>query len=181
MRAFASECQAHLKYQLAAEAARQQKLYVIADLFETTADQEKEHAQVFYNHLSECSGQTVTVNANFPVAVGQDICELLRAAIANEAHEHGELYPHFAEVARNEGFEDIAAHFEMTASIENTHEQKFTEYLDLLSDGKLFSSDQSERWVCTNCGYIYEGSSAPEQCPVCGEAQGYYLRENMSN
>lgn len=181
MRAFAGESQARNRYTMAEEKARQQKLYVLADLFKFTADQEKVHAKIFYEHLKELSGESVFVDGGYPVDISEDMCTLLGMADHNERQESDDVYPAFAEVARQEGYGKIAQDFTNIAKIENVHGKRFAAFGKLKKEGKLFSSSQSETWVCLNCGYIVEGTQAPERCPVCGEAQGYYIRLSMAS
>ena len=181
MRAFAGESQARNRYTMAEEKARQQKLYVLAVLFKFTADQEKVHAKIFYEHLKELSGESVFVDGGYPVDISEDMCTLLGMADHNERQESEDVYPAFAEVARQEGYGKIAQDFTNIAKIENVHGKRFAAFGELMKEGKLFSSSQSETWVCLNCGYIVEGTKAPERCPVCGEAQGYYIRFSMAS
>ena len=175
MRAFAGESQARNRYSIAQAKARQLH-YGISELFRITADEEKAHAEVFYSHLSELSGQQIEISADYPADVSDDICTLLNMAVQHEENEASSLYPEFARTARDEGFADIARDFENIAKIENRHSQRFKAAAKLMEEGKLYSSDENEVWVCLNCGFILESSNAPENCPVCGVPQGYYVR-----
>ena len=139
MRAFAGESQARNRYTMAEEKARQQKLYVLADLFKFTADQEKVHAKIFYEHLKELSGD-----------ISEDMCTLLGMADHNERQESDDVYPAFADIARQEGYGKIAQDFTNIAKIENVHGKRFAAFGKLMKEGKLFSSSQSETWVCLN-------------------------------
>ncbi|MBQ8966336.1 rubrerythrin [Ruminococcus sp.] len=179
MRAFAGECQARERYNIARQAARQQH-YAVSELFRFTADQEKEHAEVFYGHLKEFTGQQVNISADYPVDTETDVCVLLERAVSHEQNESGELYPAFAKTAREEGFADIARDFENITKIEDTHSKRFDTFAKLMKEGRLYTSDKTETWVCLNCGFIVESDSAPEQCPVCGVPQGYYIRLSMA-
>lgn len=181
MRAYAGETQSHLRYIFAKEQAKKQKQHVIAALFNFTAMQEKEHAEIFYNYLKQCSGEAIEITADYPVDDTDDLCKLLSSAVKNETHEANNVYPAFAEIARQEGFTQIAQHFENIAKIEQSHAERFDKFMQLMQSGKLFSSDQTERWICLNCGYILESTSAPEQCPVCSTEQSYYLRLEMAS
>ncbi len=181
MRSFAGETQAHMRYIFAKQTCTQQKHHSLAALFNFTAMQEKEHAEVFYNYLKQCNGETIEFSADYPINESTDICKLLEEAINNERHEAEEVYPEFAETARKEGFGDIANHFENIATIERSHAERFQTFLDLMLSEKLYASAETERWVCLNCGYILESTSAPEQCPVCNAEQGYYIRLSMSS
>ena len=179
MRAFAGECQARERYNIAQQAARQQH-YAVSELFRFTADQEKEHAEVFYGHLKEFTGQQVNISADYPVDTEKDVCVLLERAVSHEQNESVWLYPAFAKTAREEGFADIARDFENIARIEDTHSKRFDTFAKLMKEGRLYTSDKTETWVCLNCGFIVESDSAPEQCPVCGVSQGYYIRLSMA-
>ena len=121
------------------------------------------------------------VDGGYSVDISEDMCTLLGMADHNERQESEDVYPAFAEVARQEGYGKIAQDFTNIAKIENVHGKRFAAFGKLMKEGKLFSSSQSETWVCLNCGYIVEGTQAPERCPVCGEAQGYYIRLSMAS
>mgnify|MGYP000440092083 CR=1 FL=1 len=187
MRAFAGESQARNRYIFAAAQAKEQKMQVVEFVFRFTAKQEeahaaeKVHAKIFYEHLKELSGESVFVDGGYPVDISEDMCTLLGMADHNERQESDDVYPAFAEVARQEGYGKIAQDFTNIAKIENVHGKRFAAFGKLMKEGKLFSSSQSETWVCLNCGYIVEGTQAPERCPVCGEAQGYYIRLSMAS
>lgn len=176
MRAYAGEAQARERYYLAEERARAKKLFSVAELFRFTADQEKVHGEIFFSHISGECGEELNICADYPAAHSDDPLELLKFASTNEQKEHGEIYPEFARVAREEGFGDIAQDFENIASIEKTHGERFAKFADQLSQGRLYSSDKNELWICLNCGYICEGTQAPEVCPVCSQPQGWYIR-----
>ncbi|MCD7741181.1 MAG: rubrerythrin family protein [Ruminococcus sp.] len=181
MRAFAGESQARNRYDFAAEQAKIKKQHVISALFKFTANQEHEHAEIFYNHLKQCAGKSIDICGGYPVDISEEICKLTEAAIHNETEEAEDVYPSFAAVAREEGFAKIAQDFENIAKIEKSHAQRFRKFYDLCSSGKLYKSDKKERWVCLNCGYILESEEAPQQCPVCGEEQGYFIRLDMAS
>lgn len=180
MRAFAGESQARNRYTHAQQQAEQQKLYVLADLFMFTANQEKEHAMIFYNHLSECGGETIKIDGGYPVDISKNTVDLLNMAKHNEYEEYEDVYPAFAEVARQEGFSKIAQDFTNIAKIEKYHAERFECFAKLMEQDKLFASDETETWYCMNCGYIMEGRSAPPVCPVCAVPQGYYIRLSMT-
>jgi rubrerythrin len=181
MRSFAGESQARNRYTMAAAQAKQQNKYVISALFKFTADQERAHAEVFYNHLKDCVGENIAVDGAYPVDISNEICKLAELAIHNENEEAQDVYPKFAAVARDEGFPKIAQDFENIAKIEKSHAERFSAFSDLCKKGKLFSSDKTERWVCLNCGFILESDSAPQNCPVCGKNQGYFIRLEMAS
>ena len=174
MRAFAGESQARNRYTFAASVCRQQKLHVVEAVFRFTADQEKEHAEIFYNHMKELAGQTVAIDGTYPVDLTNDVKELLRKAQHNEYEEHDPVYKTFGDVAQQEGFSAVAASFHKIAEIERAHGNRFGRLADLLEQGKLFVSDVQCAWMCLNCGYIFEGTAAPKICPVCQHDQGFF-------
>ena len=180
MRAFAGESQARNRYTFAAGLCRQQKLHVLEAVFLFTAGQEKEHAEIFYNHMKAVSGSTVHIDGGYPVTVTNDVLRLLRDAQHNEYEEFDPVYPSFGETARAEGFPAVAASFEQIARIELTHGNRFGRLADLLENGKLFVSDVKCGWMCLNCGYVLESLEAPRQCPVCSHDQGWFIRLEMA-
>lgn len=180
MRAFAGESQARNRYTFAAGLCRQQKLHVLEAVFLFTAGQEKEHAEIFYNHMKAVSGSTVHIDGGYPVTVTNDVLRLLRDAQHNEYEEFDPVYLSFGEAARAEGFPEVAASFEQIARIELTHGNRFGRLADLLESGKLFVSDAKCGWMCLNCGYVLESLEAPRQCPVCSHDQGWFIRLEMA-
>ena len=180
MRAFAGESQARNRYTFAAAQARQENLYVIECIFNYTAGQEKEHAEVFYNFLSSEAGETVSIDGTYPIDISKNTAGLLRMAQHNEYEEHDDVYKTFAEVADSEGFSQIAATFRMIAEVEKTHGDRFARFADLLERGQLFVSDSKAKWVCLNCGHIHEGTESPLKCPVCSHDRGYFIRLELS-
>lgn len=176
MRAFAGESQARNRYTFAAELAEKQNYPAIAAVFEYTAGQEKEHAEIFYNHLKDLAGSSIQIDGGYPVDPSDTLVQLLRSAQHNEYEEFGDAYPAFAAKASQEGFMGVAASFYMIADIEKTHGDRFGKLADLLEQGKLYVSDVSCKWVCLNCGHVYEGTEVPPQCPVCSHTQGYFIR-----
>ena len=180
MRAFAGESQARNRYTFAAGLCRQQKLHVLEAVFLFTAGQEKEHAEIFYNHMKAVSGSTIHIDGGYPVTVTNDVLRLLRDAQHNEYEEFDPVYPSFGETARVEGFPEAAASFEQIARIELTHGNRFGRLADLLESGKLFVSDVKCGWMCLNCGYVLESLEAPRQCPVCSHDQGWFIRLEMA-
>lgn len=179
MRAFTGECQARTRYDIAA-AQMKQKYYVISALFKFTANQEREHAEVIYDHLQPCAGETVDISAGFPVDIANDAVKLLRLAADYENKEHDVVYASFAQVARDEGYAKVAQDFENIAGIEQLHAKRFEYFASLIEQGKLFVSDAATKWTCLNCGYTFEGTSAPPVCPVCNHDQGYFIRLELT-
>lgn len=180
MRAFAGESQARNRYTFAAGQAKQQKLHVIEAVLTFTANQEKEHAEIFYNHLKELSGETIQIDGGYPVDAAQDMAKLLRMAQHNEFEEFDPVYPAFGATAKEEGFAKVANSFDMISKIEQTHGERFGNLADLLEQGKLFLSDVECGWMCLNCGYVFTGKGAPEKCPVCDHDKGYFIRLSMA-
>lgn len=180
MRAFAGESQARNRYTFAASQARRENLYVIESVFNYTAGQEKEHAEVFYGFLKCVSGEVLRTDGTYPVDIAGSTAELLRMAQKSEYEEHDPVYRSFAETARSEGFDEIAAKFEMIAKIEQMHGNRFGRFADFLESGKLFVSDVKTSWICLNCGHILEGPEAPQVCPVCSHDRGYFIRIGLS-
>ena len=178
MRAFAGECQARTRYYFAASCAKNEKLPVIESVFHYTADQEYEHAAVFYKHMREAGVRNVDICAGYPVDLKTDSLSLLKDARHNEMEERHIVYPDFARVAQEEGFPAIARSFDQIAQIEQTHGERFALLADWIEEGKLFSNaGQKTRWICLNCGNVIEAAEAPAMCPVCQHEQGYYIRE----
>lgn len=178
MRAFAGESQARNRYAFAQQTALEQNLYVISEVFRFTAEQEEQHAKIFFDLLKDSAVSTVDITAGYPADVYDDIQKLLDASVHNENEEFETAYPEFAKIAQEEGFAKAASKFNMIAQIENMHKQRFEYYAQLMRNGNLFKSEKTERWMCLNCGHIHESSEAPIVCPVCGVRQGYFIREN---
>lgn len=180
MRAFAGESQARNRYTFAASQAKKEKLHVIEAVFTYTANQEKEHAEIFYNHLKELAGETIHVDGGYPVDLTKDISKLLRMAQHNEYEEHDSVYKAFGEKAKEEGFMQVANSFFMIAEIEKKHGDRFGRFAEWMEENQLFQEKKKQSWICLNCGYIYEGEQAPLKCPVCEHDQGYFVRLEQS-
>ncbi len=180
MRAFAGESQARNRYTFSASAAKKQGLYVVEWAFRYTADQEKEHAEIFYKHLKELVGQPISVDGTYPVDLQDDVVGLLRAAQHNEYEEYEDAYKAFGDKAKEEGFAKIAGSFQMIGRIEKTHGDRFGMLADMIEQGKLFVDDVECGWACLNCGHIHQGKQAPTKCPVCDHNQGYFIRTTMA-
>ena len=180
MRAFAGESQARNRYTFAADAAKKEGYQILHDLFIYTANQEKAHAWQFMKKLKELSGQEIEITATYPAEVESSTLTLIKSAAKHESAEHDEIYKSFAEIAKEEGFMDIYTLFNNIASVEKVHSERFNNYATMLENGSLFKATNKLQWMCTNCGYIYEGESAPAKCPVCEYTQDYYIRFNES-
>lgn len=181
LRAFAGESQARNRYTYAAGKAKKEGYELLEKVFLYTADQEKEHGKIFYNHLIEegAAGENITIDAAYPVDDNSSTLTLLRAAHHNEYEEFESAYPAFAEKATEEGYPTIAAHFRMIAKIEQAHGDRFAMYADMIEQGKIFLNEGKTIWVCLNCGHIHTAAEAPQTCPVCSHPQGYFIRKTF--
>lgn len=179
LRAFAGESQARNRYTFAASQAKKEGYALLEKVFQFTANQEKEHGEIFYNHLIEegAAGENITIDAAYPVDDDSSTLTLLRAAHHNEYDEFENEYPAFADKAQEEGYPAIAAHFRMIAKIEQAHGDRFAMYANLIEQGKLFLNEGKTVWVCLNCGHIHTAAEAPQTCPVCDHPQGYFIRK----
>lgn len=158
--AFAGETQAYTKYQYYASKAKKDGYQQIGAIFEETADNEKEHAKIWFKILHDGAVPETTAN--------------LKDGIKGEDYETTEMYKKFAETAREEGFEEIAQKFEGVGAIEKEHRERYQKLLDNVENDVVFKSDKVTVWKCRNCGHIYVGEEAPEICPVCDHPQAYF-------
>lgn len=174
MKAFAGESQARTRYTYYASAAKKEGYVQISNLFMETAENEKEHAKRFFKFLNESlKGEMVEITADYPVGLGDTKTNLLYAA-NGENEEWSELYPAFADVAEEEGFKEVATAFRKIAEVEKHHEARYRKLLANIENGTTFKKENVVLWKCNNCGYIHEGTSAPESCPACQHPQGYF-------
>jgi rubrerythrin len=175
--AFAGESQARNRYTFFSSQARNDGYIQIATIFEETANQEKEHAKRFFKFLQ---GGEVKIECVFPAGIVGTTAENLMAAACGEHEEWSVLYPRFAGVAREEGFQSIAIAFERISVAERQHERRYRGLLENIQNGRVFKRGQSTKWRCLNCGYVHEGSDAPAACPACAHPQAYFelLAEN---
>ncbi|MFQ6060804.1 MAG: rubrerythrin [Thermoplasmata archaeon] len=169
--AFAGESQARNRYTFFASVARKEGFEQIAAIFLETADNEKEHAEVFFGYLP---GEMVEIRAEYPAGKVGSTAENLKEGAEGEKLEWSTLYPSFAEVAEEEGFEEIAESFRKIAQVESYHERRYRKLLRNVENGKVFKKDETVGWKCRNCGYVHEGTIAPEVCPACKHPQSYY-------
>jgi rubrerythrin len=174
---FAGESQARNRYTYFAGQARKENFIQIADIFEETANQEKEHAKRFFKFLE---GGDVEVCAMFPAGMVKMTLENLRAAASGEHHEWSRLYPGFAHVAREEGFEDVAKAFDLISIAEKQHEKRYADLANNIETGCVFRKSKPVVWRCRNCGYLHTGVEALPTCPACIHPQGHFeiLGEN---
>lgn len=180
LRAFAGESQARNRYTMAAGKAKELNLQALQQVFLFTADQEKEHAEIFYKHLKELNGENLEIDGTYPIEVYDDALTLLKAAGHNEYEEYENVYPAFAKTAQEEGFLAVAASFRQIAEIEKIHGGRFRLFAELMEKGELFQSAQEETYMCLNCGHIYTGKKVPEICPVCKHEKGYFIRLDLA-
>ena len=171
LKSFAGESQARNRYTFFASVARKEGYVQIQRIFEETAANEKEHAEVFFKHLE---GGEVEIVAAYPAGKSGTTEENLLAAAEGELMEWGTLYPDFAKVAREEGFLGVAESFTEIAEVEEAHEKRYRKLLENVENGKVFKRDEEVEWHCLNCGYIHHGKEAPEVCPACDHPQSYY-------
>ena len=172
--AFAGESQARNRYTYFASQARKEGYEQIAAIFTETSEQEKEHAKREFKFLQ---GGEVEIAAAFPAGVISNTLENLKAAAAGEHYETTEMYPGFAEVAEKEGFDEIADVFRNIAVAEKRHEQRYIALAKNITEGRVFKREKPVRWVCRNCGYVHEGTEAPDECPSCAHPQAHFELE----
>ncbi len=169
--AFAGESQARNRYTYFASKARSDGYRAISDIFAETADQEKEHAKRLFKWLE---GGEVEITGAFPAGVIGDTLDNLKAAAAGEHYETAEMYPGFAKVAREEGFESIASMFDSIAVAEAYHEKRYLALAARIEAGEVFKRDTEIVWRCRNCGYNHTGTEAPKVCPACAHPQAHF-------
>lgn len=177
LKSFAGESQARNRYTYFASAARKEGYEQIANFFTETAENEKEHAKVFFKFLE---GGDVEITASYPAGKIGTTKENLEESAAGENMEWTTIYSDFAKTARDEGFDEVATAFEQIAKVEKFHESRYRKLINNLTKGEAFKKAGSVKWHCINCGYVVEGAEAPKQCPACKHPQAYYevLAEN---
>ena len=177
LKAFAGESQARNRYTYFASAARKEGFEQIANIFTETAENEKEHAKVFFKYLE---GGDVEIVASYPAGMIKDTKSNLEAAAAGENMEWTTLYANFAKIAREEGFVEVAQSFEQISKVEKFHESRYRKLIANIANSEVFKKKAVVKWHCANCGYIYEGTEPPKECPACKHPQAFYevLAEN---
>ena len=176
LKSFAGESQARMRYDYFAKQAKKEGYEQISAIFAETALNEKEHAKRFFKFLE---GRPVEITAIYPAGKIGTTSENLKAAAMGENEEWTELYPEFAKIADDEGFDEIATAYRMIAEVEKAHEERYSKLFTNLEEGKVFERDGKITWKCRNCGYLHEGTKAPETCPACLHPQAYFeLKEN---
>jgi rubrerythrin len=171
LKSFAGESQARNRYTFFASTARKEGYEQIAGIFEETADNEKEHAKLFFKHLE---GGEVEICAGYPAGKIGTTAENLLAAADGEKMEWGKLYPGFGKIAKEEGFKEIAETFKQIGEVEEKHEHRYRKLLETIEKHTVFKKDKVIKWKCRNCGYIHEGKEAPKICPACKHPQAFY-------
>ena len=169
--AFAGESQARTRYSFFSSAAKKEGFEQISAIFQETSDNEKEHAKLFFEQLK---GGAVEIKASYPAGVVGSTAQNLKAAAEGEKFEWGTLYPGFADVAEKEGFREVGRVFRQVAKVEAYHERRYLKLLANVEQGKVFKKDSPIKWKCRNCGHVFEGSEAPEKCPVCSHPKSYF-------
>ena len=169
--AFAGESQARNRYSFFAGQARKDGYVQIGAVFDRTAEQERAHAKRLFKFLQ---GGAVEIRAVFPAGIIGSTAENLEAAAKGEEYEYKEMYPAFAETAKEEGFAEIAAVFAAIARAELQHARQYRAFLENIKRGRVFGRDEPVTWYCSKCGYVHEGTAPPEICPACAHPRAYY-------
>ena len=169
--AFAGESQARNRYTYFASQAKKEEYEQISAIFLETADNEKEHAKVFFKHLQ---GGMVEIVSSYPAGVIGTTAENLKEAADGEKMEWATLYPNFATIAEKEGFPEVSLSFKNIAKVETSHEKRYRKLLENIEKKQVFKKEKIVKWKCRNCGLVYEGTEAPKKCPACQHPQSYY-------
>ena len=180
LKAFAGESQARNRYTFFASKAKKESYEQISAIFQETANNEKEHAEVFFKYLEKSEGEATEIQASYPAGKIGSTEENLLAAAEGEKEEHSKLYPEFKKKAEEENFPEIASSFQEIAEVEEQHEKRYRKLLENMKNNSVFKKEESVKWKCRNCGYVHEGNEAPEECPACKHEKAYYeiLAEN---
>lgn len=171
LKAFAGESQARNRYTYFASAAKKEGYEQIANIFTETAENEKEHAKVFFKYFE---GGDVEITASYPAGMICDTKKNLEEAAAGEKMEWTTLYADFSQIAKKEGFPEVAASFDQIAKVEKFHEARYRKLGSNIVNKEVFKKKAKVKWHCINCGYVFEGAEAPQQCPACKHPQAYY-------
>jgi rubrerythrin len=171
LKAFAGESQARNRYTYFASVAKREGYEQISAIFLETAENEKEHAKLFFKHLE---GGMVEITAKYPAGMIGKTADNLLASANGEKEEWGAIYPDFEKIARKEGFNDVADTFKEIAEVEAEHENRYRKLLENIKTGSVFKKDKVVRWKCRNCGHVHEGKEAPINCPACKHPQSYF-------
>ncbi|HCC85520.1 MAG TPA: rubrerythrin family protein [Porphyromonadaceae bacterium] len=175
LKSFAGESQARMRYTFFAKEAKKEGYEQIAAIFEETANQEMTHAKRMFRYLE---GGMVEITATYPAGKIGTTAENLKAAAEGENEEWTDLYPHFAEVAEEEGFKEIASMYRMIAKAEAEHEERYLKLLARVENGTVFAREEAIEWQCRHCGYVFTGKKPPKNCPTCLHPQAYFEPKN---
>jgi len=177
LKAFAGESQSRNRYTYFSSVAKKEGMEQISAIFIETAENEREHAKVFFKYLE---GGDLEITAAYPAGIIKSTADNLAAAAAGEKMEWGTLYPEFAAVAEKEGYTEVARSFREIAKVESFHEKRYLALLKNVKEKSVFKKSATVKWHCRNCGYVYDGEEAPRECPACRHPQSYYelLAEN---
>ena len=177
LKSFAGESQARNRYTYFASVAKKTGFEQIADIFTETAENEKEHAKIFFKHLE---GGDLEITATYPAGIINDTKANLESAAAGENMEWTTLYADFAKTAKDEGFAEVARSFEQVAKVEKFHEARYRKLINNIGNSEVFKKKAGVKWHCINCGYVIDGLEAPKECPACKHPQAYFevLAEN---
>jgi rubrerythrin len=171
LKAFAGESQARNRYTYFASVAKKEGYEQISAIFLETAENEKEHAKIFFKYLQ---GGDAEITASYPAGKIGTTSENLLSAANGEAEEWGSLYPSFEKIAKEEGFNDVAVSFREIAEVEEQHEKRYRKLLENVQSKSVFKKNVEVEWKCRNCGYVHKGKEAPKLCPACKHPQSYY-------
>ncbi len=171
LKAFAGESQARNRYTYFASVAKKEGFEQISAIFLETAENEKEHAKVFFQHLE---GGDAEIQASYPAGKISSTEQNLLHAAEGEKMEYSKIYPEFEQIARKEGFNDVAESFKQIGEVEEQHEKRYRKLLENIKHKKVFKRDKIVKWKCRNCGYVHEGKEAPLVCPACKHPQAFY-------
>ncbi len=174
LKAFAGESQARNRYTYYSSVAKKEGYEQISAIFQETADNEKEHAKIFFEHLQDSNGILVEITAEYPAGKIGTTQENLLSAAEGEHLEWGTIYPEFEKIARKEGFNEIADSFKEISEVEEKHEDRYRKLLDNVKKNQVFKKDEVVKWKCRNCGYVHTGREAPKKCPACKHPQAFY-------
>jgi len=174
LKAFAGESQARNRYTYFSSVAKKEGYEQISGIFQETADNEKEHAKIFFEYLEEGEGKLLQITAEYPSGKIGNTKENLFEAAEGERLEWGTIYPEFEKKAREEGFKKIADSFKEIAEVEEQHEKRYRKLLENVKNKKVFKRDEIVKWKCRNCGYVHDGKEAPNVCPACKHPQAFY-------
>ncbi len=177
LKAFAGESQAKNRYTFFSKKAKEEGYEQIAAFFLETALQEETHAKIFFRFLE---GGSVEITATYPAGSIGTTAENLKAAAMGEHEEWADIYPHFAEIAEQEGFKKVATAFKLIAKIEKEHEERYKKLLERVESGKVFERKEDIEWVCRKCGHVHKGKKALKNCPTCNHPEAYF-EEKASN